>query len=821
MSLLHVCLVVLLASAALARHEFGQVVSKEEIISPITGGGITIARNELGVPYVTAADELDLFYGQGLVVATDRLWQIEFWRRFIGGTLSEVFGPTTLPIDISSRRMQWREVCEKNIANTPSNFIANVEAYALGVNAFIEMCRSNSTLLPPEYAQYDAPFPEPFQVIDTFFVLKGLSLGLANNAGSEIANKQQQETVGEERFLGLNSFDPQQPDILPPYAHSSYDKGGASAGRADELDLAEDLEMQREIDQVYEQLEQVDFDAIGLLLPSYYKAKEVVAQTTRFHTKHSSLQSTLTLLKMAELTYASNNWVVSGNFTSTGKPILSSDPHLPYFAPSIWYLIGLNCTNPKSSFRHVFGVTVIGAPGIGIGRNERLVWGYTTNKADSQDFFEMQNNADNTAYFYKNEWVPYVVTQQNINVKGVGNVTETFTNSVYGPVSIDGDDYYSLHWAVLFDTDTSLQGMYMTNIASTWDEWYAAASLWWGLLFNAAYADVDGNIAMQISGKIPLRHPDSRGLVPMPGNGTYDWPGLIPFDDLPSSFNPTNGFLVSANNRPGTEKQLKHPMPGEYAPGFRAQRIIDLIMDEMSKGNKIDVSFNERVQGDVLSLEFSYLFPALSRLQLSSQPAEQRHSQLLAWNGDETTSSKEASTFENWVYCLWNVTSLTLDGAAIENPWLTAQWFNNASISGQGDDPICAPWGVTCLEYASQCFEQAVAETPSRRYGLDHLGVFIHLPPVPVQWNRVVPVGGDHYTPNACTFTIHIPGVTQALVVGGPSVRFVSDLSGATPSQWVLPIGESGDPRSEHYDDQLNEWTKDKYYSMGWEVYEG
>ena len=177
---------------------------------------------------------------------------------------------------------------------------------------------------------------------------------------------------------------------------------------------------------------------------------------------------------------------------------------------------------------------------------------------------------------------------------------------------------------------------------------------------------------------------------------------------MPHSINPSDGFAATANNPLGKLSQLAHPFPGTYVPGFRAQRIIDLILDQITSNQSLTVDYMEQIQSDVTDLVFYYLYPALQILQLSNSTEIQLQQQLLAWDAVESLTSTNAPIFNYWLYCLYNVTFYQI-GQSTENPYLMSKWFNNANPSGAGDDPSCSYWNTTCLGYSSYCFSSAVS----------------------------------------------------------------------------------------------------------------
>ena len=653
--------------------------------------------------------------------------------------------------------------------------------------------------------------------MDTFLVLKALSVGLSGNANDEVPNEDIVAETSMQRFIQLQSRDLSMPNCLPPYQHSNYPGSNATLSKSCFGTHNKDVSPLNMESWVQEK----NLDS----KPDWVITNEEVArQRLRNRNEPSELEKFLTSFASEPTRHASNNWAVSGNLTDTGFPIVCNDPHLPYTAPMVWFLIGLDVTDDSSPWQNIVGATVIMAPGIGLGKNNYYTWGYTTDHADTQDVYFMKNTPDNTGYYYRNEIHTYTQKTATITVKDMEPITETFLYSVYGPVIVDNDGtYYSVTYPGFNDTDSSIVALIDSNIGTNLDEFRNAMSKWWSLLFNAAYGDKEGNILFQAVGAIPIRQSNDFGYLPKIGDGSSDWIGITAWEDMPHSINPPDGYVVTANNPLGKLQQLSHPFEGTYVPGFRAQRIIDLILDEINSGNLITVDYMKQIQGDVTDLVFSYLYTAIENLQVSNPTDIEYKQKLLAWDGVESTISTMAPIFDSWLYCLYNVTFYEI-GSDTRNPYLMKQWFSNPNPSGTGDDISCSYWNQTCSQYAASCFSSSVnyyvEELGLPEWGSIHQGFFLHIPPLPLRWNRLVPVGGSKYVPNAATFTVTVPGIPFEAIVGGPSVRLISDLSGTTPTQLIMPMGESGNPKSSHYDDMLSMWANLQYLNLDWTTIE-
>jgi len=769
------------------------------MVNPGTGRVSTITYTEQGVPFITSPTEPDLFFTQGYVVAENRLWQMEFFRRVALGRLAEIFGERLVETDKSFRRMQFGKVATANMANTPASYIEKIQHYMDGANAFLSAASLDPTLMPPEFAEYEAPFPAPFQVLDSFLIVKVLAAGLSGNARSEPGNQRLLDRVGLERYQYLMARDPALPYVVPPYQHSNYSRADSSSQFKEHKTIIQDFPWE-------------DLKIFNHSRPLPFNGVNTVQQPGEVF--EGELGEFLKVFNPPEFTLASNSWAIGGEHTSTGGAMFSNDPHLLYTAPMVWFMVGLHVDSADSTWSHIIGATLIYAPGVGIGRNDHISWGYTMVSADNQDLYVMDNLPGNTRYRYNETIINYEITNDVILVKGADPVNVTLYWSVYGPTIPSGETYYSLHWSGTMDVEPSVQALIDQNYVTTYQEYLQACSKWWSLCFNAVFADTQGNIGYKTTGAIPHRQPGDNGELPKPGDGSRNWLGFIDFGNLPLVVNPPEGFIVSANNPVAPKDQEVYPIYGTFAIGFRAQRIIDMIVDAIKAGTKIDVAYSSSIQGSVINLEFSYLYSTVQHLVLSDQKSLDWQQTLLGWDGNELTTSQEATLFEEFTDCLYNVTFYEI-GYSWSDPYFGALVFNNATADGTGDDVACGYWNETCLTYASNCFAASVAKYPIRipEFGaFPHYAAFPHLLPVPVQgYSRAVSVGGSPYTPNAAH-----PIAPRGPILAGPSMRMVSDMSGLVPNQIVLPMGESGVPSSPYYADQLATWAADQLYVMDW-----
>ncbi|HEY6101797.1 MAG TPA: penicillin acylase family protein, partial [bacterium] len=337
----------------------------------------------------------------------------------------------------------------------------------------------------------------------------------------------------------------------------------------------------------------------------------------------------------------SNNWVIAGSRTTTGTPILANDPHLQAAMPSIWYEMDLS-----SERFHAAGATFAGAPGVIIGHNAHIAWGVTNAGPDVQDLYlERFDPDDPTRYEFKGQWEQATVVEESISVKGRREpVLLPVRITRHGPILngvVDGlDAFVALRWTAL-EPGTILGSVLRLDEARNWSEFREALKLWTVPAQNFVYADGDGNIGYQLPGRIPVRAKGD-GLLPVPGwTGEYEWVGEIPFDELPSSFNPERGYIVTANNRIIPDG-YQHFIAAEWDPGFRAQRIEAMLTAQP----KVSPEVVADMQLDTTSLPAQAIIRSLQGVQVTEEPDASLLAELRAWDGVLAPESQAAAIYE-------------------------------------------------------------------------------------------------------------------------------------------------------------------------------
>jgi penicillin amidase len=525
----------------------------------------------------------------------------------------------------------------------------------------------------------------------------------------------------------------------------------------------------------------------------------------------------------------SNNWVVDGNKTISGRPLLANDPHLSVMMPSIWYETGLH----GAGF-DVAGVSIPGCPLINIGRNRDISWGITNLPADTQDFFiEKLNPADRLQYQYKGEWRSLQVLEETIDVRGRSDPEKLQVRlSVHGPLMdkvIGGlEQPLALQWSGNRPSRL-IKSVYLLDKATNWAEFHEALSYWDAPSQNIVYADRDGNIGYQSTGLIPVRN-KGLGTVPVPGwTGEYDWTGSIPYEELPCVLNPSNHFIVTANNKVVADN-YSYFMTYDWSPPYRAQRITELLQAK----ERLSVEDFRDIQADIYDIPASIFTPYVLLVEPQREQGKQALEILKMWDYNDRAGDPAPAIYH--VFYVKLLTNILQDklGEKLFNDYLRA-------MGGSGDvhavflegimrdkdsawfDDARTPEREARDDIIKRSLEDALAEL-SGKYGSDphnwkwgelHGTWFRHalgsLPGFDAIFSRgPVPTPGSRYTVNVAAFDYSKPYSVVAL----PSYRQIIDWSNPDKSLAMHTTGQSGQAFSRHYDDMISSWLNVDFHTM-------
>ena len=506
---------------------------------------VTVRRDERGIPYIEAKNDDDLYFAQGYVTASDRLWQMDLLRRTERGELAEVLGAgpnnAALEQDKQHRTLGFAQEVEAELAQATPSSRALIEAYARGVNAYISSLDAKT--LPPEFQilQYK---PKPWTPADSVLIGKAFAEGLSRTWPLDVA-RAALAGLPAEKVAGL------MPETSP----------------LDVLVVGKDAKTGNK--------------KTSSAQPSSEPDRSLNRETLLALARHEEIadQALARVGLYVEGLAASNNWVVNGKHTATGKPLLANDPHLPASAPSIWYMVHLSAPGLR-----VAGVAAPGGPGVIIGHNDRIAWGMTNVGPDVQDLYEEKFDPDHAQrYLTPDGWRDAEVRHEQIKVRkgfmdsSTDNVPFDVTVTRHGPIVFEkGGKRYALRWTALDPTTQHPDSVYLINRARNWKEFSAALESWTAPTQNIVYADAAGHIGYHAAGVVPIRR-SGDGSVPYDGStDAGDWVKFIPIDKLPTLYDPPAGIIVTANQRiVGTD--YPYFLTHSWAQPYRARRIFDLL----------------------------------------------------------------------------------------------------------------------------------------------------------------------------------------------------------------------------------------------------
>jgi len=726
---------------------------------------VELSREASGVLHIKAETDADAFFALGVAHAEDRLWQMEFQRRIGAGRLSEVLGQATLEQDKFLRTWGFYRAAQQSYASLDPYSKAAVDAYVAGINAYL----ATNPPLPLEFRLLGFK-PAPWKPADVLVWAKMMAYDLSGNWRTELQRYAwAAQGMSPERMAQLR----------PPYP-----------SEAPTILQAQDLKPATPCCTAP--------GAMPLVNPSSSDRKAAKALLKLAGTLPRALH-----LPWEMKARASNNWVISGSRTVTGKPLLANDPHLGLGAPSIWYLVDIQAPGYKA-----VGASFPGLPAVAIGRNDRIGWGVTTVGADVQDLYVMDEVGN--GYRYQGQIEPWQTRSEVIKVKGQPDVTIKVRSSRYGPVINDvvknaGAKPLCLRWTALDPTDQTMQAFIGIARAHNWQEFKAALKNYNAPSQNFVYADVDGNIGYMAPARFPIRKPGDSGLMPVPGDGNWDWQGYLPQDQWPQVYNPKEGFIVTANNKV-TPPGYPHTISLEWEEPYRAERIRQMILAK----DKLSLADMQAMQADVTSPLYTAFRPVLQALNPISTAAQTWKTRLLAWDGLTRPDSQEASVFEAWYTELSRLPAKEVGQPFWEEPRYLLEAIKNG-------DPNCSIQDTTqtCLDYAALALEKALDRLGANipRWGDLHKATFPHqvLTNTPLKRfsDRAVRDGGDRYTVNRgaydpATFTMNV----------GSSYREILDFSNLENSLFIHPMGQSGNLLSGQYANLLPVWLKVQYLPM-------
>jgi penicillin G amidase len=731
---------------------------------------VEVIRDEWGVPHIYAQDEHDLFFAQGYVHAQDRLWQMEFNRRVAGGRLSAAVGGSTLETDRFLRTLGLRRSAERDWATADDETRAILEAYAAGVNAYIE---AHPNRLPLEFTILGVT-PEPWSPVDTLAWGQVMSYQLGNKYGIELLRARLVAALGPQATQ----------ELLPPYP----DEG-------------------------------------PVIIPEEAGGYAWLGHAT------GSVLDPLALLAPDGAGWGSNNWVVHGSRTATGLPLLANDMHLGLNMPSIWYENGLHGGRFEVVGYSFPGVPMVivghnrqiawGVTNLGPDTMDLYIE-------------KLDDPAHPTRYEFAGEWRDLEVVRETVEIKGSDPVALDVLLTHHGPIlngvlaGMEEAEPLALRWAAL-EGNRIFRSVSQLNLATNWDEFRQALSYWDAPSQNFIYADATGNIGYQSPGKIPVRAAGHQGLVPVPGwTGEYEWSGYIPFSELPNTFNPPTGFVATANNKVVPD-EYPYLIASEWAAPYRAQRITDLLAADES----ITLADMQAIHAQVYSLPAAALRPYLLAVQPANALETRALAQVQEWDLANEADRPGAAVYQVWFWrLLYNTLGdelgedLMASYAGQYNMHIPVLVDMMAGGDSAWFDDVATPQVETEADIAQRSFSEAVAwlqaqlgDDPQRwEWGRLHTISFVHQPLgqsgiglLESLFNsKAIPARGDNTTVNAAVYNFGQPFAMQH----GVSQRYIADLSDLGNSLTVHTTGQSGHVLHRHREDMIHPWQQVQYHPM-------
>lgn len=764
-----IAVVLVFLAYRLTTRSFPQVTGTIEL--PGIKNDVKVYRDQFGVPHIFAENVYDAYYAVGFIHAQDRLWQMDLIRRAGLGRLAEVLGEEALPIDRMFRTLRLSHLAKETLVGLDDEVRLSLDAYSDGISAFI---KHNKGKYPLEFdiLGYE---PEPWKAEHSALISRLMAWELNYGRWIDLVQSFVAGEVGEEMARELYpSWPADAPMIIPK------DRDG-------------------------KRIAAMDFP----LIRSDLLYRKIVGA--------GSYQG------------GSNAWAVSGERSVSGKPLLANDPHLLLNAPARWF--ELHVVAPGLD---VYGASIPGIPYVIIGKNKYIAWGVTNAMIDDSDFYVEQVDSLSHPSFYRfnNQWKPMKQMVDTIIVKDALPVVVTNYYTHRGPiinkiepVSSLYSELVSMRWTG-FDVTKDPATFYLINRAANWSEFESGLKFFNAPAQNFVYADVEGNIGYKMGGRLPIRN--SKGSTPLfPGSvDTYDWKGMVPFDQMPRLFNPRDGYIATANNKVIDDSYPYH-VSTYWEPEWRIKRIVELLKSQPT----FSVSDFEKMQFDIFSPQARELVPIILETmeteKLESKEALDVLSYLRNWTYEMRDDDVSTSFFHAFLYKTIQNTYADELGEQVMSlydtlamPPMTAITAHLKQNDSRWFDNVLTEPRETKADIIRKSFHDALGylrenlggELKEWRWGRIHQVEFEHMfgaiPLLRPLFNvGPFPNSGSYSSINNGYFRFDKPFKNSI----GPSIRFIFDLADLHHPLAVMPPGQSGHPFHENYDDQVELWIHGSY----------
>jgi penicillin amidase len=734
---------------------------------------VEILTDTWGVPHVYASTLDDLFFAQGFLHAAERLWQFDFMRRVSLGRLSEIVGPPGLALDRFFRTVGLGRLAHSQAKKIDEESRSAAGPYFSGFHAAV-----GNLPRPVEYQLLDLqPDISEDPLVDTIAISLLMSFSLSPNWPFELLRAELAAQLLPERARELTPLIGAEPPVAVPSSP--------------------------------------DFPA--------------AARALRDAAWGAGVRPGL----------GSNNWVVDGTKSATGKPLLANDPHLLVQMPAIWMEMHLACPQME-----VAGVTLPGIPGVVIGHNRRIAWGFTNTQADVTDLYVERVSDDGSHYEFKGTWRRMKRIRERIAVRGepkplLHEVRETrhgplVTSIIAGgtsPEVIEGRiaEAVSLRW-IQRDVPATLRSVLMLNRADGWHEFLQAARAWPIAGQNMIYADVEGNIGYQFTGVVPIRAKGA-GVVPVPGwTGDYEWGGTIPFDELPTAFNPPQGLVATANHRV-VDLDYPYTITHDWEMGYRARRIVSML----TAAERLSSEDFATMHSDTFSGLAADLVPLVLQAEVSGERETEALKRIETWDLRLDADSVPAAIFNAWFARLaealfaGKLGPQLYDEYYLRKAW-TTNWAYDAArailanpqafwIGGDGTDNAAARDRLLGRTLESACEDLEARLGPDMvqwRWGRLHRVHFRHVLANAIpQLDELLSSGPYEVGGGDDTINRGVIYPAEGFADGAiASWRGIIDLADFDRSLGVITTGNSGNPASPYFRDQSELWARGAYHPM-------
>ncbi|MEJ2218182.1 MAG: penicillin acylase family protein [Gemmatimonadota bacterium] len=748
---------------------------------------VEIRVDRWGISHIYARDEHDLFFAQGWNAARDRLFQLEMWRRQATGTLAEILGPREIQRDVGTRLFKFRRDLTQELQHYHPQGVAIVNAYVDGINAYIaETNRHDARSLPLEFRLLGIR-PQPW----TPEVVISRHQGLLGNIDSELAYGRAVAAVGAETVRRLEDFGPGDPDLtLDP----AIDKEGFS----------------QDILAVYHAFRR----------PVDFRPEDIVPEHRGDDGAFARLQAAAAAAAYAPAydpaaDVGSNNWVVSGRLSESGYPIMANDPHRAQSAPSLRYWVHLVAP----------GWDVIGGgepslPGVSIGHNRYGAWGLTVFATDGEDLYVYDTNPSNPdEYKYRGTWEPMTVIHEDIPVKGQGPYHATLKYTRHGPVVFEDKAHhkaYAVRAAWMEIGGSPYLASLRMDQAKSWEEFRDACSFSNIPGENMVWAGRDGTIGWQAVGIAPIR-PNFSGLVPVPGDGRYEWAGYLPIKAKPHVVNPPHGFWATANNDLiPRDYPYRNAVGYDWSDPYRWARVSEWL----GSNRRESMADMMHLQTDELSIPARQLVPLLKDLEMPDARTERARQLLLNWDYVMAKSSTAAGLYAAWEGQLRRLVGAILvpEGVRLTLPLRKVVETLEVPPGELGAEPTKARDKIltdALVAAVARLTEKLGPDFGGWAWGqpaYHHVTLHHLLGEVVDSATRAkldvgpLPRGGYGSTVNA---TGNSDNQTS-----GASFRIIVDTGDWDRAVGTNTPGQSGDPDSPHYRDLFWSWANNRYFPV-------